>query len=264
MIRAMNMIIGEALNHRSDLQKRIAQLQDRLRACVVAQEGEEPPENPNELLAEIDRQCDELEGLIAKINHANAQARLTAGETVTEALARRDVIALRQGALRAAIKAATGDDGLLGERVLAVQPLGDPHGAPCARQRAAGSAGRPVQAAARAGQPCTGAQLAGDIDGVEIGEIKREERSKQSVAEQGRASRPAARPIGSHYPIDPRQERRGQAQRDRNPEHRQPSNAHLARGNGHRAQPDADLPVRVGMGTALGSGGCWRGFGNGR
>lgn len=114
MIRVMNMIIGEALNHRSDLQKRIAQLQDRLRACVVAQEGEEPPENPNELLAEIDRQCDELEGLIAKINHANAQARLAAGETVTEALARRDVIALRQGALRAAIKAATGDDGLLG------------------------------------------------------------------------------------------------------------------------------------------------------
>ena len=110
----MNMIIGEALNHRSDLQKRIAQLQDRLRACVVAQEDEEPPENPNELLAEIDRQCDELEGLIARINHSNAQARLAAGETVTEALARRDVIALRQGALRAAIKTATGDDSLLG------------------------------------------------------------------------------------------------------------------------------------------------------
>jgi DNA repair exonuclease SbcCD ATPase subunit len=110
----MNMIIGEALNHRADLQKEMTQLQDRLRACVVAQEDEEPPENPNELLAEIDRRCDELERLIAKINHANAQARLAAGETVTEALARRDVIALRQGALRAAIKAATGNDGLLG------------------------------------------------------------------------------------------------------------------------------------------------------
>ena len=106
MIRAMNMIIGEALNHRSDLQKRIAQLQDRLRACVVAQEGEEPPENPNPLLAEITGSATSFEGLIAKINHANAQARLAAGETVTEALARRDVIALRQGALRAAIKEA--------------------------------------------------------------------------------------------------------------------------------------------------------------
>jgi hypothetical protein len=104
----MPLIIGEALNRRSDLQKRIAQLQDRLSACVLAQEGEEPPERPDELLAELDRHCDELEELIAKINHTNAAAKLATGETVTEGLARRDIIALRQGALRAAIKAATG------------------------------------------------------------------------------------------------------------------------------------------------------------
>lgn len=108
------MIVGEALNRRADLQKLIARLQDRLRACVVAQEGEEPPESPTELLVEIDERCDELEDLIAKINNTNAQARLAAGETVTEALARRDVISLRQNALRAAINAATGGDGLLG------------------------------------------------------------------------------------------------------------------------------------------------------
>lgn len=102
------MIVGEALNRRSDLQKRVAQLQDRLSACVLAQEGEEPPESPDELLAELDRRCDELEGLIAKINHTNANARLPSGESVTEGLARRDVIALRQDALRTAIKTATG------------------------------------------------------------------------------------------------------------------------------------------------------------
>jgi hypothetical protein len=101
----MTLIVGEALNRRSDLQKRIAQLQERVSACVLAQEGEEPPERPEALLAEL---CDELQGLIAKINHTNAAARLASGETVTEALARRDVIALRQNALRAAIKAATG------------------------------------------------------------------------------------------------------------------------------------------------------------
>jgi len=108
------MLIGEALNRRADLQKRIAQLQDRLRACVVAQEDEEPPEDPGELMKEIDRLCTELEGLIAQINHANASAKLADGASVTEALARRDVIALRQGALRAAIKAATGEGGVLG------------------------------------------------------------------------------------------------------------------------------------------------------
>ncbi len=53
------MIIGEALNRRSDLQKRIAQLQDRVSACVLAQEGEEPPESPDELLAELAGLCDQ-------------------------------------------------------------------------------------------------------------------------------------------------------------------------------------------------------------
>lgn len=110
MLVSMTLIIGEALNHRSDLQKRIAQLKERVSTCVLAQEGEEPPESPNALLAELDERCDELEELIAKINHTNAGARLATGETVTEGLARRDVIALRQGALRAAINAATGGD----------------------------------------------------------------------------------------------------------------------------------------------------------
>src|SRR5258708_4362279 len=100
----MPLIVGEALNRRADLQKRVAQLQDRLSNCVLAQEDEEPPESPAELLAELDRRCDELQGLIAQINHTNARAQLATGETVTEGIARRDVIALRQGALRAAIK----------------------------------------------------------------------------------------------------------------------------------------------------------------
>ncbi len=84
-----------------------------MRACVVAQEGEEPPEDPDMPMGEIDQLCTELEGLIAKINHTNASARLADGATVTEALARRDVIALRQGALRAAIKSATGEGAAL-------------------------------------------------------------------------------------------------------------------------------------------------------
>jgi hypothetical protein len=110
----MDMIVGEALNRRADIQKRVAQLEKRVAACALAQEGEEPPENPEELLVEVDGLCDELEELIARINQTNATARLASGETVTEGLARRDVIALRQGALRAAIKAATGNSWDLG------------------------------------------------------------------------------------------------------------------------------------------------------
>lgn len=105
--------IGEALNRRSDLQKRIAQLEERLRASVLVQEGEEPPERPEELMTELGSLCGELERLIAQINHTNSATRISTGETVTEALARRDVLALRAGILRSAIRAAT-DKGLFG------------------------------------------------------------------------------------------------------------------------------------------------------
>lgn len=102
------MILGEALNRRSDLQKRVAQVQDRLGASALAQEGDEPPERPHELLEELDALCGELQSLIARVNHTNAATKLSNGETVTEALARRDVLDLRLGALRAVVREATG------------------------------------------------------------------------------------------------------------------------------------------------------------
>ena len=101
------MSVGEALNHRADLQKRIAQLQSRLDASVLTQEGDEPPESAQELLAEVDLLCDELQRLIAQINRTNASARLSTGETVTEGLAQRDVLTLRQDVLRTVVRAAT-------------------------------------------------------------------------------------------------------------------------------------------------------------
>lgn len=105
------MIIGEALSRRADLQKRVAQVQDRLRASVLVQEGDEPPEMPEKLLGDLGSLCDELEELIARINHTNASTRLYGGETVTEALARRDVLAIRQDGLRGAVRAATNERG---------------------------------------------------------------------------------------------------------------------------------------------------------
>jgi hypothetical protein len=105
----MAVSVGEALNRRSDLQKRIAQLQDRLRVSVLVQEGDEPPESPAALLTELDSLCEEYQGLIARINHTNASTNLSTGETVTEALARRDVLSLRQSGLRAAARAATSE-----------------------------------------------------------------------------------------------------------------------------------------------------------
>jgi hypothetical protein len=104
------MMIGEALNRRADLQKRVSQLQARVQDSVIAQEGEEPPEDPEQLMSELELVCDELERLIARINHTNAATKLPTGESVTEALARRDVLGLRAGALRSAIRTAADTD----------------------------------------------------------------------------------------------------------------------------------------------------------
>ncbi len=71
----------------------------------MVQEGDTPPEDPAKLLAELGELTAELEGLITRINLTNAGSRLGTGETVTAALARRDVLGLRQTVLRAAVDA---------------------------------------------------------------------------------------------------------------------------------------------------------------
>jgi hypothetical protein len=97
--------LGEALARRAELQSRLSELRDRLAASTLVQEGDSPPEDPAELVAEIDRSADELERLIATINRTNAATELRPGTTMTDALARRDVLGVRHGALKAAADA---------------------------------------------------------------------------------------------------------------------------------------------------------------
>jgi hypothetical protein len=92
--------LGEALARRAELQTRLAQVRDRLRVTALVQEGDQPAEDPQPLLAELDAIASELETLIATINATNAQTRLESGITLTEALARRDVLGLLHGALK--------------------------------------------------------------------------------------------------------------------------------------------------------------------
>jgi hypothetical protein len=99
------MRLGEALARRADLQKRIAQLTGRLQASAVVQEGDVPPEDPGALLRDLGEMSAELERLIAAINLTNATSRVGDGRTITELLAERDVLALRQGVLRSAADA---------------------------------------------------------------------------------------------------------------------------------------------------------------
>lgn len=93
------MKLAEALHLRSDLQKRIAQLGDRLNANAKVQEGDDPAEDPVVLLSELENGTAELARLIAAINLTNSRT-VVDGKTLTERIAEKDALALRISLLR--------------------------------------------------------------------------------------------------------------------------------------------------------------------
>jgi len=86
------MKLAEALSLRADLQKRIAQIQRRLQASCKVQEGDAPAENPEELMKELQDNLDQLEQLMVRINKTNQMTVLDDGKTITEKIAKRDVM----------------------------------------------------------------------------------------------------------------------------------------------------------------------------
>ena len=92
------MKLAEALILRADCQKRIEQLKARLLTNAKVQEGDQPAETPQELIAELDRVSAELLDLIKRINKTNSATAFADVGTISDALAERDVIALQRGA----------------------------------------------------------------------------------------------------------------------------------------------------------------------
>jgi len=101
------MKLAEALIQRGDIQKRLAQLQDRLKRCAWVQEDEKPYEDPAKLRLEIAALIRQLETLVYRINEANMTTRLPSGMTLTEALALRDALTMHQAILRSVADAAS-------------------------------------------------------------------------------------------------------------------------------------------------------------
>ncbi|MFI7074319.1 DIP1984 family protein [Micromonospora sediminicola] len=102
------MKLAEALALRADAARRVEQLRARITASARYQEGEEPAEDASALLVEAGEVLGELELLIRRINRTNA-ATVVDGGTLTDALARRDVLRLRHGLLTSAANAAVGE-----------------------------------------------------------------------------------------------------------------------------------------------------------
>lgn len=85
------MLIAEALARRAEAQDRLNKLHERLVQGAVIQEGDTPAEDPDEMLAEVAHLLDEIETLVRRINHTNAQTPFE-GATLTDAIARRDAL----------------------------------------------------------------------------------------------------------------------------------------------------------------------------
>ena len=94
------MKLAEALMERADLQKRLAQIKNRLSMNAKVQEGETPAEEPAELLKELDGSISQLERLITRINKTNADTAVADGQTLSSLLARRDCLRMKVETLR--------------------------------------------------------------------------------------------------------------------------------------------------------------------
>lgn len=100
------MKLAEALQERADLNRRIEQLRYRLGNNALVQEGEKPLEDPAALLEELESSFTRLEWLIARINLTNCAVKVE-GRSLTELIARRDVLSLRAEAYRRLVEEAS-------------------------------------------------------------------------------------------------------------------------------------------------------------
>ena len=89
------MLLAEALAERAEAQRRLEQVQARIHRILRVQEGENPPESPDEVLTEMDKILDRLQMLVRRINKTNSVTAIDEYQSIADAIAYRD-IALRR------------------------------------------------------------------------------------------------------------------------------------------------------------------------
>ena len=97
------MKLAEALMLRSDMQKKLASLRERIGMNSVVQEGEQPHEAPRQLLAEAFDILEQLQQLVFRINQANLQNTLPDGRSITAAISQKETLAVKHSLLQHAI-----------------------------------------------------------------------------------------------------------------------------------------------------------------
>lgn len=101
------MKLAEALILRADCQKKVEQLKQRLIRSAKVQEGEQPPENPQLLIADLEIAIHTLTDLIKRINKTNIRTILSNEMTLSDALAERDTLLLKRNVYNALVEVAS-------------------------------------------------------------------------------------------------------------------------------------------------------------
>jgi uncharacterized protein YydD (DUF2326 family) len=94
------MKLAEALIERAELKKKNGQLVSRIKTNTKVQEGDQPAEKPDELIAEYEKNMSRLLELVQKINETNCMTRFDGTMTVADAIARRDYLGSKIKAYR--------------------------------------------------------------------------------------------------------------------------------------------------------------------
>ena len=105
------MKLAEALLLRSDLQTKLASLQQRINNNVLIQEGDQASEDANALIQEAFSVNQELHQLIPRIHLTNAQANSIEGNPLLAVLNQRDMLTQQHRVLQQAIDSSRHENG---------------------------------------------------------------------------------------------------------------------------------------------------------
>ena len=89
------MKLAEALIERAELQRENARLLERVKSNSMGQEGDDPAEDPNELIEQYERNMERFLTLVRKINATNSATDFGGGMTISDAIAVRDCLGAR-------------------------------------------------------------------------------------------------------------------------------------------------------------------------
>jgi len=101
------MKLAQALIERAELQKENPQLLTRIQSNSMVQEGDTPAEDPQELIAQYERNMERFLHLVQRINETNSKTPFDNGMTITDAIALKDSIGARHRAYTSMYESAT-------------------------------------------------------------------------------------------------------------------------------------------------------------